>query len=277
MAAERALRRRALALVGGALAVVVALAIVGLTAAGSASATSALPSAATGVGGAADALPVPTQDPSTSNQKADEILSRSEFEEVQPGVYDRVIQWIGDAVSTLIEGLFTGGAGTAVAWVILAAAVVLVAMLALRVGRTLQTDPSRSVARVQVEVRRSPIEWSREAEAFEARGEWKAALRCRYRALVADLVSRKVVRDQPGHTTGEYRSDVTAALPGAAAEFGGASELFERAWYGDRPTGPDESSRFRELAEVVIGEAGGHRGELAEVGTSGPPGDEGAP
>jgi hypothetical protein len=142
--------------------------------------------------------------------------------------------------------------GSAWAWVILAAAVALVGGVAFRVGRTVQPDPTRPGAPLQVEVRRSPIEWRREAERFEASGEWKAALRCRYRALVADLVARKVVRDLAGHTTGEYRADVSVALPDAAAEFGGATELFERAWYGDRPTGADEIARFRELADRVV-------------------------
>ena len=30
-----------------------------------------------------------------------------------------------------------------------------------------------------------------------------------------------------------------------------AAELFDRAWYGNRPTGPEEAERFRELARRV--------------------------
>ena len=41
-------------------------------------------------------------------------------------------------------------------------------------------------------------------------------------------------------------------MPEAGAAFGGASELFERAWYGNRPTGPTESERFRALADQVL-------------------------
>ncbi len=205
---------------------------------------------------AADSLPVPTQDPATSNQKADQILDRGEFRRAEPGLFDRTVRWLGERVADVISALFTGGAGSAVAWAILAAVVGLVVLVAVRVGRTVQADPTRPGPVLQVEVRRSPIEWRREAEQFEARGEWKNALRCRYRALVADLVARKVVRDLAGHTTGEYRADVSTALPDAAAEFGGATELFERAWYGDRPTGVEENERFRELADRVVERAG---------------------
>ncbi len=213
------------------------------------------PSSVTAPGRVADSLPVPTQDPSTSDQKADEILDRSEFRRAGPGLFDRALRWLSDGVATLISGLFVGGVGSAVAWVILAAAVALVVVVAVRVGRTVQADPTRPGPSLQVEVRRSPIEWRHEAEQFEARGQWKPALRCRYRALVADLVARKVVRDLAGHTTGEYRADVAAALPEAAADFGGATELFERAWYGDRPTGPDENAHFRDLADRVVDRA----------------------
>jgi hypothetical protein len=37
-----------------------------------------------------------------------------------------------------------------------------------------------------------------------------------------------------------------------AREFGGATELFELAWYGNRATGAPESSRFKDLAERVM-------------------------
>jgi Domain of unknown function (DUF4129) len=45
---------------------------------------------------------------------------------------------------------------------------------------------------------------------------------------------------------------VAEAAPAVAAPFSGATELFERAWYGDRPTGRDEADRFRGLADEVL-------------------------
>ena len=85
---------------------------------------------------------------------------------------------------------------------------------------------------------------------FEARGEWKAALRCRYRALVADLVARKVVRDLAGRTTGRVprrrgrgparrRPPSSAARPSCSSGPGTATA---------RP-GPRRTRRFRELAD----------------------------
>jgi hypothetical protein len=76
-------------------------------------------------------------------------------------------------------------------------------------------------------------------------------LRCRYRALAAQLVARKVVPDIPGRTVGEHRADVRAAAPAAAPSFDEAAELFESAWYGDQPTGADENARFRAMSDTV--------------------------
>jgi hypothetical protein len=61
-----------------------------------------------------------------------------------------------------------------------------------------------------------------------------------------------VVEEVPGRTSGEYRGEVGRNLPTSADAFAGATELFERAWYGRRPTGADDAARFRDLARRVL-------------------------
>jgi hypothetical protein len=56
----------------------------------------------------------------------------------------------------------------------------------------------------------------------------------------------------PGRTAGEYRGEVRRNLPDAAADFAGATELFELAWYGRGETGPQQASRLRELSGLVL-------------------------
>src|SRR3546814_15185458 len=93
------------------------------------------------------------------------------------------------------------------------------------------------------------------ADELEAAGRWKEALRCRHRALVADLVRRGVIPDQAGRTAREYAADVALGLPHAAAPMTDATDLFEAAWSGDVPTGAEESAGFRAHAPLVTGSA----------------------
>ncbi len=101
----------------------------------------------------------------------------------------------------------------------------------------------------------APADWLAEAAACEARGDWQAALRARYRALVAELARRGLVDEIPGRTTGEYRAEVAANLPLAAPEFSNATDLFELAVYGHAPTGPEDASRVRQLSDRVLEDA----------------------
>jgi hypothetical protein len=95
-------------------------------------------------------------------------------------------------------------------------------------------------------------DWLARARALERAGEWREALRWRYRALVHHLVASGVLDEVPGRTSGEHRILVAAAVPRAAGDFDAASRLFELAWFGRRPTGPAEASRFAELSERVV-------------------------
>jgi hypothetical protein len=197
---------------------------------------------------AATALPRPQQDPAVSKAKAERILSQPQFQKAKPNIFEQVLKWLADRFGSGSGTLLHGGPGAAVAWVILAICVAAVVLVAVWATRGIQRDPERAEPGPRVEVRRTAADWRAEAEALEARGEWKSALRCRYRGLVAELVARRVVPDLPGRTTGEHRADVGDTLPRASSEFAGASE---------RPTGPEESAQFDQLADHVIATARG--------------------
>ena len=212
--------------------------------------------AASGVAGLAPLarladLPPPERSPGEVRDAIGEVLSRAEYQRPAPGFVQRLRQAAIDLIERILGALVGGGRGTLIAWVILAAAVVAIVVVATRFGRGVTRDPGRGVHTV-ASVRRGAADWRADAEAAERAGEWRQALRCRYRALVADLADRGLVEEVAGRTAGEYRSEVAGAAPGVAAPFAGATELFERAWYGDAPTGRDEADRFRGLADEVL-------------------------
>jgi hypothetical protein len=191
-----------------------------------------------------------------ARQRADEILDRPEFEPPDESWLQKAFDWLDETIRSFLNSLLAGGAGSIIAWLVLGVLVAVVVVLVARVTRTLQAVPAQAVEQPS-EPRRSAVDWRAEAERLEAEGRWKDALRCRYRALVIELIERDMLRDVPGRTAGEYRVELREHAPQAADAFSGASEIFERAWYGDLPTGPNENEHFQGLARDVL--VGAHR------------------
>lgn len=186
-----------------------------------------------------------------ARRRAEAILARPEYTPPEKSWFEKGLEWVDETLRSLLNSLLAGGAGSIIAWVILGVLVAIVVVLVARVARTMQAVPVQA-AEQAVEPRRSAVDWRAEAERLEAERRWKDALRCRYRALVAELIERDLLRDVPGRTAGEYRVELREHAPRVATAFSGASELFERAWYGDLPTGETENERFQVLARDVL-------------------------
>jgi len=198
-------------------------------------------------------LPPPAHDPAAVRDLADRILREARFERPSKSIPDRVLEWFGEQLGRVLGSFVGSGAGTLVAWALVAGAVGLVVYLVVRYGRlgTLPRQRERS-AGLMVELTRTPAEWRADAAALEAQGRWKEGLRCRHRAMIGELVRRGAISDQAGRTAGEYVRDVMVSLPDAAPAMAAATELFEAAWYGDAPTGRAEAERFEGLDRQVL-------------------------
>jgi hypothetical protein len=184
-------------------------------------------------------------------QRADDILSRSEFQHHQ-SLVSRVLDWIGDQLNRFSFGVGRGPGfvGDLVGLVLIAAAVFIVIVLVRSLRRTPRTVDEVELS-IEEEESRSAADWRSDAERFETEQRWREALRARYRELLRTLVEDGVLVDLPGRTTGEYRVELRTARPSTSEPFAELTDLFERAWYGGRLTGPDEYRRFRELVSVV--------------------------
>ena len=192
-----------------------------------------------------------------AKEAIERILARPEFAEDQRTWLERARDWVFDRLADLFDALSGGGTGTVLAWVVAAVLAAAAVYFAVRLTRGLVGSPSAPGP--PAPPRRSAVDWRAEAAAAEAAGDWRLALRCRYRALVADLADRGLVEEVPGRTAGEYRRQVGRNVPAAAPDFNGATELFEAAWYGGRPSGPAQADRIRELADRVLAGAGARR------------------
>lgn len=199
-------------------------------------------------------LPTPDPPPGPVRDKADEILRDSQFHTgSSKSVMQRIVDWIADQITLPFTA--ASGGNTVVGFVILAAFLGLLVYVLSRLRFNLPKSASEiDVLDVGVDAEedRAADVWRSEAEAAEAAGEWKDALRARYRWLLGELFERQVLTNVPGRTPGEYRNDARHALSEAANDFASATDLFEAAWYGNETTGADENRRFRACAERVI-------------------------
>lgn len=210
---------------------------------------------------AGERLPVPQPSTADADKTADDILAKPEYQEPAKSfladILDRILKWLGDHLGQVGGNMFGSGPASLVTWIIIIALVGLVVfflvLLVRGLGKRRRAEPDPDDELVfALEERRSIDEWLREAERNEAEGKWKQGLRCRYRSLIGRLIEHQIVRDIPGRTSGEYRVEVRQSAPEVYSPFSDASELFERAWYGDEATGPEESARFRSCVDEIV-------------------------
>jgi hypothetical protein len=200
-------------------------------------------------------LPTPDPQPGDARDKADQILSDSQFRSGSKSIARRVYEWVLDQIKLPFSD--AAGGNTVVGFVILVAFLVgLVYVISrIRFGLPASTSTADPELDIDIEEDRPADVWRADAEQAEAAGEWKLALRARYRWMLGELIERQLLANVPGRTPGEYRGDLARLLPDQTAASATATELFERAWYGNEPTGPDENRQFRSCAEQVLAAA----------------------
>lgn len=189
------------------------------------------------------------------------ILSREDFS-YKKGYLERFLEWLADRlgnreVSTpkASGGFLSGIIGTVLAWVILLAAIAAVVFIVARYVRFRRPKLAKEKVEAPdavIEHNRSVKEWNSEAERLEADGDWKQAIRARYRMLVRELTDRGQLPDIAGSTTTELREALAETTPSATGDFDAASALFELPWYAAEETGPEENAQIRRLSDEIL-------------------------
>lgn len=201
------------------------------------------------------ALIAPESSAERVHEAIERILAQPEFGPASRSPVDRGREVVAERIGAVLDALFAGDAGSAVGWAVVALLVAVTVALAVRFSRGVRADPLLAMS-PPGGARRPATDWRADADAHEAAGRWRAALRCRWRALVADLAGRGLVVEAPGRTAGEYRRQVEEAAPAAAADFDAATALFEDAWYGDRAADAVQAERLQALSVRVLAGAG---------------------
>jgi hypothetical protein len=200
-------------------------------------------------------LPVPHSGADEVHRVTREVLSRAEFQPAQPSWWERLLQTILDAIGRWLEAIGAGGRGSIIGTMVLIAVAVVLVVLVVRFTRSVRGVPAVRVA-VDEHIGRSPRQWLEEAEGHEAAGRWRDAIRCRYRATLAEMASGGLVEEVAGRTSGEYRATVEQDVPAAAQPFAEVTDAFEQAWYGHGETTKRDVTAMREACRRALDAAG---------------------
>jgi hypothetical protein len=167
--------------------------------------------------------------------------------QVDPGLVERIRRWIAELIQNLLSRLFSfQGAGSVVAWIVVAGLAVLAVWLVRRLRLVPETAMEAAsgggVARV---------DWIARAEdAFRA-GDLHAAVHAFYRGLLSALSGRGLLIDAPGLTAGECRSTVREVRPELFDAVADATGTFEEIAYGGAVPGADDVDRLRRAVTLA--------------------------
>lgn len=151
--------------------------------------------------------------------------------QVRPGLAERIRRAVSELFQGLAYRLFTFvGAGTVLAWAVLAALVMGALWLLLRLRLVPQVALREAGKRSLV----GPADWSRRAEEAIGAGDLREAVRALYAGLLATLAGRGYVVEAPGRTAGECRAAVRGGPATLSEVVGEATESFEGVAYGGR-------------------------------------------
>lgn len=201
---------------------------------------------------------MPTASAEEVRRIADQVLARPEFDGAQPTLWQRFLRLVGDFMGRVLEVIGGDGRGSVIGTVTVLAVAVLLIVVVLRYTRTLRRDPQRDLA-LTSEIGRSSRDWLAEAAEHEAADRWRDSVRCRYRALLADLAAEGLVDEVAGRTSGEYLTVVRSDVPNAGPAFADATRLFETAWYGHGVVTAADVDAFAGAARAALTAAGVRR------------------
>jgi Domain of unknown function (DUF4129) len=205
-------------------------------------------------------LPVPARSGPAMRAIAARIVAERQFKHDED-LWQRFVEWVEAHLNVQVPALFGAVWATFVVLAVLVGAVAAIIYLAIKNGplRRGRLATKRGVVVTDEDRPRSADDWRREADRLAARGDYREAMRCRYRALVAELADRRLIDQVPGRTSGDYERAVRALVPEVAEQFSSATRLFERCWYGQETSDARAQVVFDDAAGAVIDAVGSGR------------------
>lgn len=182
-------------------------------------------------------------------EAAREILTGREFQPPDDSVLDRLWGWITDRSPDLPGALSSDWFEVVIALV----AVTAVALALRRVGRrrAVRRGPRSATTGRMARSDVASATWRQRANEASAAGQWKEALRCEHRYVVASLDEAGLLVERDHRTAGELLADVRN-VQDVHAGLGDITDAFEGAWYGGREADAVGVDAVRQVGDAVI-------------------------
>jgi hypothetical protein len=186
-----------------------------------------------------------------ARRAAEDELSRPRYHQDEPGLLERLLDWIWENLSRLLRSAADVSPGGAVGLAVLVALVVLLGfVLWSRFGTPRRT--ASATARTLFESGpRSAADHRAAAEAHAAAGRWSEAVQERMRALVRGLEERALLEPRPGRTADEAADEAGQALPAHTDALRAAARTFDEVTYAGRAADQAAYTLLRELDDTV--------------------------
>lgn len=203
-----------------------------------------------------------------ARRRAIEELGKAKYGGVPPWVADAA-SWVGRQLERLLElylrfagGPDRSGSGVSPGFVIVVLVLlVAIALVVWKVGLP-RWRRTRRDATVEMDPTAAPDDYRMLAQRHAEVGDWRSAVRDRFRGLVRDLEVRTVLDVRPARTAFEAAGSAARTLPDARGALMAGAELFSAVLYGDHPADPDAYARMVAVDDTVIAVAG--RADLAD-------------
>lgn len=186
-----------------------------------------------------------------AREAAERELSKGEYHRNEPGLLNRILDWLWDHISSLLNSAAQASPG---GWVGLTVIVLLLVLLAvalrLRLG-ALRPGPASDGGTLFDKGPRSAAQHRTAAETHASAGRWNEALQERMRAIVRSLEERALLDHRPGRTADEAAIEAGKALPEHADELRSAARAFDEVTYANRDVDFSAYEAVRELDSAL--------------------------
>ncbi|MER5480503.1 DUF4129 domain-containing protein [Streptomyces sp. NPDC002734] len=179
-----------------------------------------------------------------AREEAERELSKGIYHQDDPGLLERALRWLGEAVSDLFDraSSLAPGGHTGL-WMLLGAVLLLLVLLVVRLGLPGRRPAAAAQDALFADGPRSAAAHRTAAEEAAARGDWTRAVQEHTRALVRSLEERTLLDVRPGRTADEAAADAGRVLPGHADRLHAAARDFDDVTYGGRTATEDTYRR----------------------------------